>query len=152
MNWNILSGYILTAALSGLKFIFGPITGYSIGLSLFETSLCTALGMITTVWLISIAGRKIHNFFIPKNRKLFTSRNRMIIRIWRRYGIWGVAFFTPLILTPIGGTIIAVSLGERYTKILPYMSVSAFFWAFIFSYAVYQLGGNLNKILELLPF
>ncbi|MEZ5067446.1 MAG: hypothetical protein R2847_02715 [Bacteroidia bacterium] len=35
--------------------------------------------------------------------KIFTKRNRRIITLWRKYGLFGIAFITPVILSiPIG--------------------------------------------------
>jgi hypothetical protein len=52
----------------------------------------------------------------------------------------GVAVLTPLLFTPIGGTIIAVSFGAPKEKILFYMFISASFFAVLFSVAVYSFG------------
>jgi len=150
MSYELLVKYTSTAAVSGLKFIFGPFTGWGLGLSIAETALCTATGMTLTVLIISLVGEKVHNYFIPANRKLFTPRNRLIIRIWRKYGIWGVAFLTPIFFTPIGGTLIAVSLGERYSRILPFMVASALGWGFALTFLVYKFGGQLDTILEII--
>ena len=38
--------------------------------------------------------------------------NRRKVTLWRKYGIIGVALFTPLFLTPIGGTLVANAFGD----------------------------------------
>jgi hypothetical protein len=68
------------------------------------------------------------------------------VNIWRKYGLKGVAFFTPILLTPIGGTILAVSFGESKGKIFLYMLCSAIFWGIILSVAVHYFGEMLNLI------
>jgi hypothetical protein len=98
--------------------------------------------MMTSVLIFSLlgAGVRAKLFNRKKKRRLFTSRNRRIVRIWCRYGLTGVAFLTPLIFTPILGTIIASSFGEPWKRIFVYMFVSAVFWGVVFSLLVHELG------------
>jgi hypothetical protein len=49
---------------------------------------------------------------------------------------------TPVLLTPIGGTLLAVSSGSPKEKIILFMFVSASVWSVIFSVAVYLLGNE----------
>ncbi len=124
------------SVLSGtmIKFIFGPTIGFASGLSYWETVFCTVLGMMLAVCAVSFLGLPFRNFLLlrfAKNTKRFSPRKRMVVRIWKKYGIIGIAFLTPLILTPIGGSIIAVSFGEKTPKIISYMLISAIFWAII---------------------
>ncbi|MDL5045999.1 hypothetical protein QQ054_08125 [Oscillatoria amoena NRMC-F 0135] len=62
--------------------------------------------------------------------------------MWRKYGLAGVALLTPLIFTPIGGTILAVAFGSPKDKILIYMFISAVFWAVMFSTLIYLFGNT----------
>jgi hypothetical protein len=127
---------------SMIKFIGGPLSGTAFGLSWVETCVFTVLGMMTSVLIFSLlgAGVRAKLFNRKKKRRLFTSRNRRIVRIWCRYGLTGVAFLTPLIFTPILGTIIASSFGEPWKRIFVYMFVSAVFWGVVFSLLVHELG------------
>ena len=124
------------------KFIGGPLSGTAFGLGWLETCVFTVLGMMTSVLIFSLlgAGVRAKLFNRKKKRRLFTSRNRRIVRIWSRYGLTGVAFLTPLIFTPILGTIIASSFGEPWKRIFVYMLVSAVFWGVVFSLLVHELG------------
>jgi membrane protein DedA with SNARE-associated domain len=126
-----------------IKFIGGPLSGAAAGLTWIETFIFTVLGMMASVLIFSFLGENAKKRFLSRFRKkkkiLFTPRNRRIVRIWRKYGLKGVAFLTPLLLTPIGGTIVAASFGEPPKRILIYMLVSAIFWGFIFSLFIQQL-------------
>jgi len=62
------------------------------------------------------------------------------VKIWRKYGIWGVAALTPILFTPIGGTMIAVSFGEKKPKILLAMLLSASLWSVILCGAIVIAG------------
>lgn len=66
-----------------------------------------------------------------------TRRTAVLIR---KYGLGGVAFLTPLFLTPIGGTIIAVGMGKPKNKIIVFMLISAIGWALVFTALIYGLG------------
>jgi hypothetical protein len=126
-----------------IKFIGGPLSGAAAGLTWIETFVFTVLGMMASVLIFSFLGENAKKRFLSRFRKkkkiLFTPRNRRIVRIWRKYGLKGVAFLTPILLTPIGGTIMAASFGEPPKRILVYMLVSAIFWGFIFSLFIQQL-------------
>jgi len=130
---------------SMLKFVFGPIAGYSAGLNLLSTILGTVAGTMTVVLLFSFFGdfmqRRVLNTFF-RNRKRFSERNRKFVTIWRKYGITGVAALTPILLTPIGGTLLAISFGTPRNKLILYMFISASIWAFVFSGAIYFFGNE----------
>lgn len=64
-----------------------------------------------------------------RRRKVFTRRNRRIVRIWKKYGLTGIAIITPVILSIPIGTIIANSLESDKKKILIYMLFSVLFWS-----------------------
>ncbi|HEY5916491.1 MAG TPA: hypothetical protein VIU13_03785 [Chryseolinea sp.] len=128
---------------SMLKFIFGPLGGYAAGLTLLTTILTTVAGMMTVVLSFTFAGtwireKVIYRFF--GKQKKFSQRTRKFVRIWKKYGLIGVAALTPLLLTPIGGSILAVSSGSPKEKIIFFMFVSASAWSVIFSVGVYLLG------------
>ena len=142
---EILKAFSLVYLPSMLKFIFGPLGGYAAKLHVITTIISTVAGTMTVVLLLSFAGnwiqKKILNRFYP-NRKRFSERNRAFVAIWRKYGVAGVAFLTPLILTPIGGTLLALSFGSPRDKLILYMLISASVWASIFSFAIYHFGNN----------
>jgi hypothetical protein len=128
---------------SMLKFIFGPLGGYAAGLTLLTTILTTVAGMMTVVLSFTFAGTWIREKVIHRlfgKQKKFSQRTRKFVRIWKKYGLIGVAALTPLLLTPIGGSILAVSSGSPKEKIIFFMFVSASAWAVIFSVGVYLLG------------
>ena len=130
---------------SMLKFIFGPLGGFAAGLELVTTILATVAGMMTVVFSFTYAGtwlrQKVIHRFLGK-RKIFSQNSRKFVRIWKKYGLVGVAALTPVLLTPIGGTLLAVSSGSPKEKIIIFMFVSASVWAVVFSVVVYFLGNE----------
>lgn len=136
--------YISVMLASTIKFIGGPLAGLALQLSWLETALCTVTGMMLSVITITFAGKGIlqvvQRFRKAKPRR-FTSRTRLAIRVWHRFGMTGIALLTPLILTPVGGTILAISFRVKSGQLLFYMLLSAIFWAFVQTMALYQLPG-----------
>jgi hypothetical protein len=131
---------------SMLKFILGPIGGYASGLNLVTTILTTVFGMMTVVLLFTYSGNwfreKVLNRFIKKKNRSGVGNQRFGI-IWKKYGLPGVALLTPIILTPIGGTLLAVSSGSPKEKIIFYMFISAAVWSVVFSMAIYFFGNEI---------
>ena len=138
---KIISIYLL----SMLKFIAGPLGGYAAGLNMLTTILITVAGTMTVVLAFAFFGdflrtKVLSRFF--KNKKRFSERNRRFVRIWKKYGLPGVAILTPLMLTPIGGTIIAVSFGTPKDKLIVYMFISASISAIVLTFIVYMFGNT----------
>ncbi len=128
---------------SAIKFILGPLQGYALKLHPVTTALSTILGMMISVTAFTYFGdwlkrRVFKNFFnTPSNPSI--SRRKFTVLL-RKYGLGGIAFFTPLILTPIGGTLLAVGTGKPKEKILLFMFISATVWATLFTFAIYAFG------------
>jgi|SRR5690606_33664122 membrane protein YqaA with SNARE-associated domain len=129
---------------SMLKFIFGPAGGYAVGLHPVTTILTTVAGTMTVVFLFTFFGTRIKTSILHKIRKPKTDSKRMekLNKVWQRYGLVGVALLTPIVLTPIGGTLLAVSSGSSREKIVFYMFVSASFWSVLISMAIYIFGNE----------
>lgn len=135
-----LATYALILFSSSLKFIFGPTIGLAANVHWVITSLLTASGMMLSVFTFTFFGEKIKAFYDSRfgksKKQVFTKRNRQFVRIWNKYGIIGVSLLTPIIFTPIGGTLLVVALGGQKPEIFKYMTISAFFWAFVINAAL----------------
>ena len=118
------------------KFIGGPVLGTAAGYSIVEIVLVTVLGLMTSVIVFTYIGSfmkaKYKLIFQPKS-KLFTRRNRKIVKVWQNFGAMGVAAITPLLLSPIGGAIVMNAFGVRKKKIFTYMFISGLVWALFFA-------------------
>ena len=126
-----------------LKFILGPTLGFAARLHFITTALVTVAGMMSAVLAFTYFGewlrkKALSNFF--RNKKRFTPNTRKFVSIWKKYGLTGIAFLTPLVLTPIGGTLLAVSSGSPKEKIIFYMFISAAAWSLIFTGIIYFIG------------
>jgi uncharacterized membrane protein len=139
MQWG---AYFAVMAASSIKFVAGPLTGFGLGLSMFETIVCTWVGMMFTVTVMLTIGRflvqQIARIRVQKP-KLFSGRVRYAVSIWQRFGIKGIAVMTPLLFTPIGGSLLALSFKVPTPRVLFFMAISGIFWSIVFTVLFYQL-------------
>ncbi len=139
MSWGAYSGVMGATA---LKFIAGPITGFSLGLTWYETVILTWCGAMLTVSIMVSIGKLAVNAAV-KIRKtkplIFSKRVRYAVQIWQKFGIKGIAALTPLIFTPIGGSLLALSFKVPLPRILFFMAISSFLWALLYTGMIYQL-------------
>ncbi len=124
--------------LSTLKVVFGPLMGYAAGLSVFTSILVTFAGMMTSVLIITFFGNLLRkgllkNWFEKQEKKALTSR-------WRKYGLVGIAILTPLLLTPIGGTVLAVAGGYPRSRIIFLMLITGAFYSLLLTWVIYYFG------------
>ena len=131
--------------LTMLKFLFGPTLGYAAGFPIWMTIGISVIGMMLATFLFTIMGdfmrdRLFRHFFRKRNKPVFSKRRRSIVSIWKKYGVIGVAFLTPVFFTPIPGTLILVSFRTPVKRIFLTMLASALFWAIVFTYIVYEIG------------
>lgn len=140
---EILKAVTLVYFPSMLKFIFGPTFGYAAGLTFVTTVIGTSAGMMTIVVLITYSSNWFRKYVLDRFSRKKKDPGRppgKFVLFLKKFGVPGVAFFTPLVLTPIGGSILAASMGAPRERILLYMLLSAIFWAIVFSSAVYFFG------------
>jgi hypothetical protein len=134
--------YLSVYFVSMLKFIGGPTLGFAVGLSMIETVATTVMGMMTTVVIVSFFGpglRKWINKTFRKDQKVFSQRNRKFVIFWNKYGLFGISFLTPILFSPILGTLLVNAFGASRFKILGYMLFSAIFWSFALSNAFHLI-------------
>ena len=114
------------------------------GLHFWPTLALTVGGMMTSVFVFSGVGRAWmqHRQIQRRLRRapIFSSRSRNIIKVFRRFGMGGIAFLTPILLSPIGGTVIATLLGVPRHRILLHMFWSAVFWGVALTFASIRFG------------
>ena len=124
------------------KFIAGPVLGSAAGYGFWEIILVTVSGMMSSVFIFTFLGKSLKKTLqlrFKKKSTVFSKRSRSIVSLWKKYGEIGIAFATPLFLTPIGGTLILVSFGSKKRKIFLHMFWSAIFWAIVFSLSIEQI-------------
>lgn len=138
---ELLMKWLSIALSSAVKFFAGPFLGKVYELPWWQTAICSFLGMMFSVILFSTVARAFFHKYMKglfsKNERRITPNKRRMVRVWNKFGISGIAFLTPILFTPIGGSIVAISFGATPLKIIQYMAVSAAFWAVVASLGVY---------------
>lgn len=123
---------------SMFKFFLGAPAGLAASLGFVETFAAMVLGMMCSVSLITFGGNWVISKFPQKQKKTFSRFSRIVVRVWRLFGIWGIAFLTPPLFTPIGGTLMAVGFKVEPKKIMFSMMVSAVVWGLLICAVAYS--------------
>jgi hypothetical protein len=137
-----IAKYFSIMLASMLKFFGGPIAGFLTGVPIQKTILLSAGGMMLAVILTTIFAKTITNFLEKRakaKKQIFTSRARFSVKIWQKLGLFGIALLTPVLFTPIGGTLMALSFRANIFKMIGYMLISSLFWGYLVSLAIYEL-------------
>jgi hypothetical protein len=116
--------------------------GAAVGLTFLETVATTVMGMMTTVVIVSFFGtslRKWVNSTFRRDQKVFSKRNRKFVVLWKKYGLFGISFLTPVLFSPILGTMLVSAFGGSRSRIFGYMLFSAIFWSLALSKALHLL-------------
>ncbi|WP_375435320.1 hypothetical protein [uncultured Hymenobacter sp.] len=129
--------YASVFLLGMVKFVAAPVAGIAAGLSFPLIWGLSVAGMMTTVVLVSGVGKMwalhLRRKREEKGKPLFSRKSRRIVGIFRRFGMAGIAFLTPILFSPIGGTVIATQLHVPRWRILFHMLWSAVLWGAAFT-------------------
>jgi len=112
----------------------------SIAESLIYTNIGGILGDIVFVYfsdfLIKIYEKYWPANFRPwsKKRKIFTKRNRRIVKLKIKYGLFGIVILSPVILSiPIGSFLTVKYYGLRITNVI-WLIVGQIFWSLVYTF------------------
>tara|TARA_R110001592_G_scaffold18774_4_gene77522 strand:- start:366 stop:818 length:453 start_codon:yes stop_codon:yes gene_type:complete len=125
--------------LACLKSIFPPLMGPAAGMSPLEIIIITMAGLMTSVILFSFLGEKIKKNISPifiKKKGKFSPQSRRMVRIWTKYGIIGTCFLTPVILSPVGGSLLVSTVGAPRKQVFFYMFIFGLFWSVVWTFSV----------------
>lgn len=130
---------------SSVKFLFAPSTVYVVGFSFFETLIITISGGVFGVLLFFYSGTFVINWwnqlFPPKNvRKNFSKKNRTIIRVKNSYGLFGLAFISPCLISIPIGCLIAAKYFRYDKRTVPVFIGAVVFWAIVLTSLTASIG------------
>jgi hypothetical protein len=148
--WEEILKAIPIYLLSMLKVVFGPTFSYASGLHYITSFVVTFSGMMTSVLIITFFGSllkkgRLKAWFERREQNAQNSK-------WKKYGLLGLAILTPLLLTPIGGTILAVAGGYPRSRIVLYMFTSALIFAIASTALIYYFGDAVEQFFEQFTF
>ncbi len=153
--------------LSAVKFLLAAPLSFKFGFTYIQTMLATTIGGILGVifffYLSEIILRifkrewpHIKSFFnnnynelkpiaVPisnnKNKKKFSKKNKFIVLTRRKYGLWGIAALTPILLSIPFGTFLANKYYRNKKSVLFSLALSVVCWSIIMSsiYAIFKI-------------
>ncbi len=117
----------ISSAVILFKFNFLKVFIVSVTSGIFGAIVFTHFSSVILNWWDRKFGKKNTR----RKKNIFNKRNRRIIIIKRKFGLAGIAFITPVLLSiPIGSF-----LGQRFyrnkTKVITYISLSVVFWTLV---------------------
>lgn len=120
---------------STVKFALGAsavITG-NLGLS---GTLSNVLGGITGIILFTYMGGYLRHWLIKTfpNRlgKKFSRGSRLVVKVRQHFGLSGIAFLTPVVLSIPVGVLLALDLNSHKKTVMTSMVFSCIFWSAVF--------------------
>lgn len=119
--------------LSMLKYQFCLITA-TVAQSWFLL-LLTMIGGIIGIIIFTQIGWDLEKWLVkkfPKWFKRFTLKNRILVKLRRNWGIWGISFLTPILLGIPVGVALCLTLTTDKRKIIKPMIFSLVVWTLIF--------------------
>lgn len=139
---------LTTILLSSFKFAATfPLVIFQFEFSFVETVLWTNVGGIIGIYFFAFLAERLIVWWNrtfrkssrnppnsdKKKKKIFTRKNRRIVRIKQKYGLIGVAFMTPLLLSiPVGVFLVVRYYRTSKTKFL-YLIASNVIWSVIYT-------------------
>jgi len=121
---------------SAVKYIVGISFAIGFGFSPIEILILTIgggmLGVLVYLYLWALILSIFYRFFPKKPKPIkFKFLTRKLVVFIRKYEVWGIAFLTPLLLTPPLGTILAASIEPNKWRIKMIMLLSFSFWTIL---------------------
>lgn len=118
---------LLTAAVLGAVDLWlGIPAGLVAGLPPAVSGIAAVAGAAAGVLLVSRPGEWMRRWVY--NRQWLARRRERIERMWKRYGIIGVALQAPMLTGAPLATVLALSLGAPARQLLFWMICSILFW------------------------
>ena len=81
-------------------------------------------------WAEKFLDRKFPNR--KRNKKIFTRKNRLIIKSKKNFGVIGISFISPLFLSIPLGSFLCIRFFGQKVKTFIWLSVFSIFWVVIF--------------------
>jgi hypothetical protein len=146
--------------LSAMKFIFAPPLSFELGFTFIQTIFVTTIGGLIGVIFFYFLSEiilklfrriwpDIKSFFkkpvaqtqitavikkrIEKHKKYFSRKNKFIIMLRRKWGLWGIAILTPVLLSIPLGTFLANKYYRNKRSVLFSLALSVICWSIIIS-------------------
>ncbi len=144
---NTIIQYLSVFLASAVNMNYGLGLSITYGLSRLELFLFLSSGSVAGIVLALMLGARIRDWW----RKKFghpedAGEQSLLLRVWRKYGLMGLAFFS-FLMGPIPPVAIALLSGMRRQRILAYLATGKFLWAVVFAFLGY---GQIQRMLAMI--
>jgi len=105
-------------------------------LDFWDIMLSVGGGALSSVVFYTYFGKALNNWIrklLKRKQPVSFKRRRQTYKIWKKYGLFGIAFLAP-VLSPMITVGIAVSFQETPKRILLFVGASIVFWTLIFAF------------------
>lgn len=151
---DIFSTIMLIGAAS-TKYLVAVGAAFQFDYTFFESLLLLTFGGMFGVVVFSYAGdtlkllwNKIRKQKNKQSQVKFTPRKRLIVKIRQRFGLAGIAFLTPFILTVPVGAMLANALYKNKAQVFTYMFFAFLFWSLLFCTLDHFVGLNVINLMH----
>ncbi len=137
--------FVLLFLLSSVKFVVGiPSAFKALHLGFFELILFGIGSGFTGVFAFMFFSNYLFAFWDtlkrrifpvkkPKKKRVFNRFSRIYVKVIRQYGLAGIAFITPTLISIPVGTLLARRLFPDRKKVLLYLCISIILWSITLS-------------------
>ncbi|MBT3612182.1 MAG: hypothetical protein HN522_04505 [Flavobacteriales bacterium] len=125
--------------LSGIKFMFAiPLSIIKYDFTFIQTLIFSVAGGMLSIFVFSFLSDKIYKFIASRRRNKVKKRNMkniLAIKTARKYGLFGIAFLTPIFFSIPIGTYLALYFFPDKKKTIPILITSVVCWSLVISVA-----------------
>ncbi|HAS36552.1 MAG TPA: hypothetical protein DCS15_08695 [Flavobacteriales bacterium] len=118
------------------KFLFAPSALVASGYGFWETLAIATAGGVVGIWVFYFLGSSIFEYFNrlqarkKKPKKVFTKKNKLIVRLVKNYGLTGLCLALGVISIPLSALLAARYFRHRKDTLV-YLSISVLAWALL---------------------
>lgn len=147
---EFLSG-LLVFGFSTVKYLTGVAASLGFQQGLLPSYVSTVGGGILGVFIFTFFGDFINYWFnriFPnRTKRVFTSWNRLVVRLRRNFGLPGIAMLTPILSIPVG-IFLSLSLTKDKPRIAFFMSLSFLIWSTVIFVPYYLFDLNIQELIK----
>jgi membrane protein YqaA with SNARE-associated domain len=129
---------LLVAFLSTFEIYAAIASGLAFKLSPFIICITTIVGGVIGVFVSAFLGEKIKHFVAkykkPKPAKEISSKDKLIRKLWDRYGVVGIGFVGTLIIGGPASIGIGYGFGVHPKQLLKWCLIAVFIRSIVYSY------------------
>lgn len=139
---------------SSIKFVLAPPISIEYGFDFYQTFAITTFGGIVGVFFFYYLSKFLIYEFkknkyaimfhlrlykigiapkLPSQKKIFSKRNRYIVRVSQKHGVVSLAMLTPVLLSIPLGSFIAARFFIKHKYMPLYLAGAVVFWSFVVS-------------------